>query len=123
MGTAFTDVGSLGGLACPEEAEFKLWVLSSCKTRCRFWWVCGPDDLEIRGRWERPYRISVSELYQDLGEPALLVGWAWVSQGGWNRLSIDGDVETLSFVSLQSREEGNEFGPGETPCCSFRILF
>ena len=53
-----TDVGSLGrgAWACPEEAGFRLLVLRSCKARCCLLWVCGPDNLVIRARLERPCR-------------------------------------------------------------------
>lgn len=87
-----------GVLACPEETGLRLLVLSSCKTRYRSLWVCGPDDIEIRARRERPYRILVSELHQEFGEAAL-VGGTLDFQGEWNGLSIDSEVETLRFVS------------------------
>lgn len=92
-----------GVLACPEEAGLRLFVLSSCKTRYCSLWVCGPDGIEIRARWERPYRILLSELHQEFGEAALLVGCTldfpgemeWAFHRQWSR-----NIEVCFTVEL-----------------------
>lgn len=54
-----------------------------------------------------------------------LLSWSaglWISQGEQNRLSVEDDVETLTFVSLESRKEGREYRASETPLLFFQNL-